>query len=52
MRISRTVTAAILASTFMFTLVACEDEGPLEQTGEEIDDAAEGAGDAFEDATN
>jgi predicted small lipoprotein YifL len=52
MKISRTIAAAILASALMITLSACEEEGPLEEAGEEIDDAVEDAGDAIEDATN
>lgn len=33
-------------------LAACEEEGPAEQLGESIDETAEEAGDAIEDATD
>jgi hypothetical protein len=33
-------------------LAACEDQGPAEEAGETIDDTAEDAGDAVEDATD
>ncbi|MDZ7781443.1 MAG: hypothetical protein U5K56_00320 [Halioglobus sp.] len=52
MKLSRTITAAILASALMITLSACENEGPLEDAGEEMDDAVENTGDAIEDATD
>ncbi|MCC5812173.1 MAG: hypothetical protein JJU06_17585 [Ectothiorhodospiraceae bacterium] len=32
-----------------FGLVACDDQGPAEEAGEEIDDTAEDIGDAFDD---
>lgn len=34
----------------VFTLAACEQEGPAEQAGEAIDEAVEDAGDKMEDA--
>jgi hypothetical protein len=33
-------------------LAACDDQGPAEEAGETIDDTAEDAGDAVEDATD
>lgn len=39
---------ALLA--FVFVLPACEEEGAMEKAGREIDEAAESAGDALEDA--
>jgi hypothetical protein len=33
-------------------LAACEEQGPVEEAGETVDDAAEDAGDAVEDATD
>lgn len=33
-------------------LAACDDDGPAEEMGEEIDEGAEEAGDAIEDATD
>lgn len=34
------------------TLGACEEEGPAEKAGKELDNAAESAGDRIEDATD
>ncbi|MCG3111609.1 MAG: hypothetical protein LLH30_14775 [Candidatus Manganitrophus sp. SA1] len=34
------------------SLVACEREGPMERTGEKVDEAAEDTKDAVKDATN
>lgn len=51
MKLSQTITAALLASTLMLTLSAC-DEGPMEEAGENVDDAVEDSGDAVEDATD
>jgi len=39
---------ALLA--FLVVLPACQEEGPMENAGREIDEAAENAGDALEDA--
>lgn len=33
-------------------LVGCEDQGPAEEAGEEIDDTAEEAGDAMDEAAD
>lgn len=47
---SKTIAAALLASALMFPLTGCDRDGPLEDAGEEIEDAVEDAGDAAEDA--
>lgn len=52
MKLSKTITAAVLVSALMITLSACEEQGPLEEAGEEIDDKIEDTGDAIEDATD
>ncbi|WP_341938631.1 hypothetical protein [Marinimicrobium sp. C2-29] len=52
MKITGTIAAALLASTFMLGLTACEDDGPLEEAGENIDESVEDSGDAIEDATD
>ncbi len=52
MKFSETVLAALLASVLVFSLSACEDQGPMEEAGEEIDDKVEESGDAIEDATD
>ena len=38
--------------TGMFSLQACDDDGPLEEAGEEIDDAVEDIADDIDDATD
>lgn len=46
----RSAIAAILMSVILGSgVVACEREGPLEETGEELDQAADQAGDEIED---
>lgn len=52
MNLSKTFVATLLASALMITLSACEEKGPLEEAGEEIDDQVEDADDAVEDATD
>lgn len=52
MKPGETIAAVLLASALMFTLSACEEKGPMEKAGEEIDDTIEDAGDAIEDATD
>lgn len=48
------INGAILALLFALgggaVLTGCEDQGPAEEAGEEIDEAVEDAGDAMEDA--
>lgn len=52
MNISKAIAAALLVSGLTITLAACEDQGPLEEAGEEMDDTIEDAGDEMEDATD
>jgi len=52
MNLSRTISAVLFASAFMLTLSACDQKGPFEEAGEKIDEKAEEARDAIEDATN
>ncbi|WP_170165440.1 lipoprotein [Thiohalobacter thiocyanaticus] len=52
MKISETIAASLLASALMFTLAGCEQQGPLEEAGEAVDDKVEDAGDAIEDTTD
>lgn len=40
---------ALLAAMLLGGMVGCEDEGPMEETGENIDQAAEEAGDNVEE---
>lgn len=43
--------ALLLLMLPLTLLSACEQEGPIEQAGEEVDQAAEDAGDAIEEGT-
>lgn len=36
----------------MMALTACQEQGPAEEMGEDIDEAVEQAADAIQDATN
>ncbi|MGB0212671.1 hypothetical protein [Algiphilus sp.] len=44
--------ALLLAGGSVFCLAGCEDQGPAEEMGESIDEAAEEAGDDMEEATD
>ncbi|SFR39029.1 hypothetical protein SAMN04488073_0301 [Marinobacter gudaonensis] len=52
MNLYKTMLAALFVSGLTITLSACEEQGPLEEAGEEIDDSIEDAGDAIEDKTD
>lgn len=53
MKLSETIVAALFVSSLMITLPACDNnQGPLEEAGEKMDDTVEDAGDAIEDATD
>ncbi len=43
---------ALAALMLIFSFAACENEGPMEKAGEDIDDAAEEVSDDVEDATD
>jgi len=49
--LSRILMAGV-ASLFLFSVAACDQDGPAEELGESIDNAAEETGDAIEDATD
>ena len=53
---TRRITSALFALLFALgggaVLTGCEDQGPAEEAGEEIDEAVEDAGDAVEDAAD
>jgi hypothetical protein len=46
------VPAIVVASFGLAGLQGCEEEGPMEEAGEEIDDAADEAGDEIDDAVD
>lgn len=50
-RITTLATLAALALP-LAVLPACEEKGPMEQLGEDLDDAAEDAADSMEDAAD
>lgn len=53
MKRSLAVLAALpLASAPLWLLAGCDSEGPAEQAGEKIDEAADDVGDAVEDAAD
>lgn len=43
---------AALATFLILGITACDNKGPAEQAGENIDNAAENMGDKIEDATD
>lgn len=49
---SKTIAAALLVSALIIPLSGCDNEGPFEEAGEEIDETAEDIGDAVDDATD
>ncbi|PPK51634.1 hypothetical protein [Marinobacter persicus] len=52
MKLSKTIAAAMFISALTITLSACEQDGPMEEAGEEVDESVEEAGDAIEEATD
>ncbi|MDR9468452.1 hypothetical protein [Marinospirillum sp.] len=52
MKLIKTLAAALLLTGLMISLSACEDDGPMEETGEAIDNRVDDAGNAIEDATS
>lgn len=52
MKVYRSIAAALFAGSLLFTLSACDNQGPLEEAGEEMDEKFDDAGDALDDATD
>ncbi|MDZ7670298.1 MAG: hypothetical protein U5Q16_13100 [Gammaproteobacteria bacterium] len=52
MKLSEIIGAALLAGILLVALPACEEQGPLEEAGEEIDEGVDDMGDAIDDATD
>ena len=44
------ITSLLLTLAFIFALTACEEQGPAEKAGEQIDEATENIKDAAKDA--
>ncbi len=47
--ISGTILAVLLSSVLVFSLSGCEDQGPLEEAGEELEETTEDSGELIED---
>lgn len=47
---NNTLSKMLLALLFSLPLIGCEQEGPAERAGEEIDEAVEEAGETLEEA--
>jgi len=52
MKLSKTIAAAMFISALTLTLSACEQDGPMEEAGEKVDESVEETGDAIKDATD
>jgi predicted small lipoprotein YifL len=52
MKFSEKIAAAMLAAILLVALPGCDNQGPLEEAGENIDDGVRDTGDAIEDATD
>ncbi len=50
MKLNRGIAVAILLSSAMAGLSACEKKGPMEKAGQAVDDAAKKTGEAVKDA--
>jgi uncharacterized lipoprotein YehR (DUF1307 family) len=52
MKIREAITAALFASVMLIALPGCDNDGPAEEAGENLDDTVENAGDSIDDATD
>lgn len=50
MNILKTLTWAVLMTPLAFATIGCEDDGPAEEVGEQIDEAGDEVGDNLEEA--
>lgn len=48
-QLAKKLAIALLMALVAGELIACDDQGPAEEAGENIDDAAEGAGERMEE---
>lgn len=48
----RAMLLGLMVAVGALTLVACEQQGPAEEAGENLDDAVEAAGDKMQDAAD
>lgn len=52
MNIGKAIMSALLLSVLMVSLSACDQQGPVEEAGEKVDETVEETGEAIEDATD
>ncbi|MCC5859537.1 MAG: hypothetical protein JJT90_15370 [Ectothiorhodospiraceae bacterium] len=52
MRTAHAILLALLMGSGAISLAGCDDQGPAEEAGEQIDDAFEDAADSLEDAAD
>jgi uncharacterized lipoprotein YehR (DUF1307 family) len=52
MKIRESLAAALFASVMILALPGCDNDGPVEEAGESIDDAVDETGDAIDDAAD
>jgi predicted small secreted protein len=52
MRLTETVSAALVVSALLSALAGCQNEGPAQQAGKAVDNAADKAGQQIEKAGN
>ncbi len=52
MKLYKIMLAALFVGGLTITLSACEQQGPLEEAGEEVDETVENTGDAIEEKTD
>ncbi|WP_372921856.1 hypothetical protein [Roseovarius sp.] len=52
MKIATSIIATLFAGALMIPLSGCDDQGPMEEAGEKIDETVEDAGDSIEETTD
>lgn len=52
MKLSNAIMSAMLLSVLTVSLSACDQQGPVEEAGETVDETVEETGEAVEDATD
>ncbi|MGM0564314.1 MAG: hypothetical protein ACQES2_08285 [Pseudomonadota bacterium] len=52
MKFRKTIAATLIGGALMMTLTGCDQDGPVEEAGEAVDETVEEAGDSIEDATD
>lgn len=52
MKLGKSIMSALLLSILTVSLSACDQQGPVEEAGEKVDETVEETGEAIEDATD